>query len=325
MTPAWDIAGQLAWTGIAASTSYALFAIAFAIVLKVNQVWNFGQAGMMVVAYFAMYVAFQSWGLTPVLGVLFGIVVTIAAGLLIEWLGFRILRNRNASVLTFFIFTLVLSQFATYSAELIFGTDPKTLFPSIMSPIILVSPIAVSHWDLMALATTIAVLLALALFMRFSKDGQFLLAVADNSDLAEMYGISSARAYVISMAIAAVLVVVGMYLFGIRAAIYPATPLAQFLIFAVIATLLAGKGNVFGAGFAAVALGLLQSFSVLVMSSTWQILLIYIMIFVTIIVFPYGVVFPTTARIFRRVSAADPLNETTSSKDPTSNEGKTRA
>ena len=301
----WDIVGQLAWTGVATSTYYCLFAIAFALVLKVNRVWNFGQAGVMVVAYFAMYVAFRGWDLPPALGMLFSLAVTIAVSLAIEWFGFRVLRNRNSSVLTFFIFTIVLSQFAIYAAELIFGPDPKTLFASIMSPVFLVGPIVVSHWDLQAIVVTAALILALALFFRYTKDGQSLSAVADNPDLAEIYGISSARAYAITIVIAAVFVVVGMYLFGIRAALFPATPLNQFLIFAVIATLLAGIGNIFAAGVMAVALSLLQSFSILVISSTWQILLIYIVLFVTILVFPAGVALPGTSRKIRRAAADD--------------------
>jgi branched-chain amino acid transport system permease protein len=188
---------------------------------------------------------------------------------------------------------------------LIFGPDPKTLFASIMSPVFLVGPIVVSHWDLQALATTAVLLIVLAAFLRFTKDGQFLFAVADNPELAEIYGISSARAYAIAMVIAAIFVVAGMYLVGVRAAIFPATPLNQFLIFAVIATLLAGIGNVFAAAVAAVALSLLQSFSILVISSTWQILLIYIVLFITILLFPAGVILPGSSRKIQRAAASD--------------------
>jgi ABC-type spermidine/putrescine transport system permease subunit II len=55
----------------------------------------------------------------------------------------------------------------------------------------------------------------------------------------------------------------------------------------------------------AVALSLLQSFSILVISSTWQILLIYIVLFVTILVFPAGVALPGTSRKIRRAAADD--------------------
>ena len=290
MDLSWSLVGQLAWTGLATSTFYYLFAVAFALVLKVNRVWNFGQAGVMVFAYFAMYVALQRWSAPPIVAMGFGLAVTIAVSLALEWFGFSVLRGRKSSVLTYFIFTIAISQFAVYLGELTFGADPKTLYPSIMSPVMLVGPIAISYWDLRALAVTISLALALAAFLRFTKDGQFLSAVADNPELAEIYGIGLGRAYAISIVIAAILVVAGMYLVGTRLPMYPATPLNQFLVLAVIATILAGLGNVFAAGTAAIILGLIQTFSILVISSTWQILIVYALIFVTILLFPSGVV-----------------------------------
>ena len=58
----WGILGQLLWTGFAAATYYCLFAVAFSLVLKINKIWNFAQAGVMVFAYYSLLVAFQALG-----------------------------------------------------------------------------------------------------------------------------------------------------------------------------------------------------------------------------------------------------------------------
>ena len=260
----WDIAGQLAWTGIATSSYNVLFAVAFSLVLKVNRVWNFGQGAIMVFAYFSVYSALQFFEWPVPVALVFGAVVTIAVSLALERYSFRLLRDRDASVLTFFIFTIAFSQFAIYWAELAFGADPKTLFDTIVYPVILVGPVVVSYWDLEAFGIAISLIAALVVFLGTSKDGQFLLAVADNPELAQVYGVNLNRAYAISMTLAAILVVGGMYLVGTRAPIYPSSPMNQFLVLAVVATLLGGIGNIFAAGVAAVGLGLLQSFSILV-------------------------------------------------------------
>jgi branched-subunit amino acid ABC-type transport system permease component len=302
----WDIAGQLAWTGLAASTYYALFAIAFSLVLKVNQVWNFGQAGLMVLSYYVLYAAMRllEWPLWAAIAL--ALALTIAGAVAVEWLGFRILRRRRSSVLALFIFTIALSQCAIYLAELIIGADPKSLLPTIVSPVLLVGPIVVSHWDLQALAVTAVLIAGLAAFLRFTREGQFLLAVADNPELAEIYGISASRAYAVAMTIAAVLVVAGMYLAGTRLPMYPASPMNQFLVLAVVATILAGLGNVFAAGAVAIGIGLLQSFSIIVISSTWQIMLVYALIFVTILLFPKGIVLVRADRRVRRGESREP-------------------
>jgi branched-chain amino acid transport system permease protein len=299
-----ELAAQLAWTGLASSSYYCLFAVAFALVLKVSRVWNFGQAGLMVVAYFAMFVCLQRLKLPVAASLAVGFAATMAAALALERFGFRVLRQRNSSVLTYFIFTIAFSQCAIYVAELIFGTDPKTLFASIVWPVMLVGPVVVSHWDMIALTVTLALFAGLYVFVRKTREGKAMIAVSDEPDLAEMYGMSRDRAYGVAMLLAAVMMAAGMFLIGARAAMYPATPLNQFLIYAVIATILAGIGNIFRAALAAVGLALLQSFSVLFIASKWQILMLYVLIFVVIIVFPRGVTLNLRRRGPMREAAA---------------------
>jgi branched-chain amino acid transport system permease protein len=288
----WGILGQLLWTGFAAATYYCLFAVAFSLVLKVNKIWNFAQAGVMVFAYYSLLVAFRHWGLPLVPALVFGLLITLAVSLALERCAFMVFRDRNSSILTLFIFTIVFSEFSVYLMELVFGTEPQTLYPSLLWPVDLYAGIAISHWDLMAIAVTAVLMLLLYLFIHRTRYGRYLIAVADNENLAEIYGISRKRAYGVSISIAAVLITAGMYLFGTKAALFPSTPLQHLLIFAVIATILAGIGNIFLAGIAAVALSLIQAFSILVIASKWQALLAYILIFVVIIFFPRGFALP---------------------------------
>jgi branched-chain amino acid transport system permease protein len=289
------ILAQIFWTGLATSSYMVLFTIAFALVLKVMKLWNFAQAGMMAVAFYAMYAAVNKLGWPAAAAIALGLALTLAATLAFEVFGLRTLRARRSSSLLFFIFTLVCSEFAAYALTLAFGTEPVPLFPEILSPVRLVWQIAVSDWDLLAVGLTLALSIALALYLRLTRDGQFLVAVSDNADLAELYGISAKRAYLVAFAIATVFVCAGMYLYGSRTAVIPTAPL-QLMLFAVIATLLGGMGSVLGGALAAVGLSLLQSYSILVIPSQWQGLILYVFLFVTILFFPNGVRWSTSTR-----------------------------
>ena len=282
------VLAQIFWTGFATSSYMVLFTIAFALVLKVVKLWNFAQAGMMAIAFYAMYAAVNQFHWPGALAIVFGLAVTLAATLALEIFGFRTLRARRSSSLMFFIFTLVCSEFAAFTLTLIFGTEPAPLFPQIVSRVYILAEIAVTEWDLQAVSLTLALGIALALYFRLARDGQFMVAVADNAELAELYGIDAKRAYAVAFAIATVFVCAGMYFYGARTAVIPTSPL-QLLLFAVIATLLGGMGNVFGAAFAAVGLSLIQSYSVLVIPSQWQSLILYGFLFITILFFPRGV------------------------------------
>ena len=137
------------------------------------------------------------------------------------------------------------------------------------------------------MAITAILAIALTAWLRFSRNGQFLYAVADNGPLAELYGISANRAYLVAMVISAIFVSAGIYLYGTRASMIPTTPL-ELMLFAVIATILGGIGSIHGAALAAVFLSILQSASILVIPSAWQGSLTYFVLFVVILFFPTG-------------------------------------
>src|SRR5690606_19679090 len=109
-------------------------------------------------------------------------------------------------------------------------------------------------------------LLLLYIFLQRSKTGQHLVAVSTSSHLAELYGISSNRAYVVSILVASLFIWAGMYLFGMKLSVTPNTSL-ELMLFAVAANILGGIGNIFGAAFSALILSLIQGFSILVIPS----------------------------------------------------------
>jgi branched-subunit amino acid ABC-type transport system permease component len=118
-----------------------------------------------------------------------------------------------------------------------------------------------------------------------------MIAVSDNADLAEVYGISKQQSYALAMVIAATFVTAAMYLFGSKLAVYPELTL-HIMIFAVVSTILGGIGRIFPAAIAAVVISLLQQFSVLVVDSRWQPLIVFSILFIAIIFFPSGVRLP---------------------------------
>jgi len=285
------ILAQIFWTGLASASPHVLMTVGFALTLKVTGLWNFAQAGFMAVAFYTMYMALNWLGLPIAVAVLLAIGTTVAASLATEAYGLQVLRERQSGNLTFFIFTLILSEFLIYVITLIFGTEPQTLFKSILSPVQIIGGVAVSDWDMLGVGLMIGGMFALWLFMTFTRDGQFLTAVADNAKLAELYGISARRSYRVTAVIASLFIVASMYLIGSHGGIVPNTPL-ELVLSAVLGTLLGGIGRVFAAGAASIFLALIQSFSILFLASRWQNLLLYGFLFVAILLFPRGVRLP---------------------------------
>jgi len=196
-----------------------------------------------------------------------------------------------------FVFTFMVSEFVAYLAMLAFGTWPQTIFPTIFWPVTLVGNIAISAWDLPAIGATIVMLALLFSFMRFTRMGQFMVGVADNPDLAELYGVNKRQIFLVTVLMAGALVAVGMFLYGTRAQVLPQTGLS-LMLFAIAATIIGGIGNLAGAAIAAVILGVIQNSSILVIPSEWQGLLLYVFLFLAIVFFPNGLRMPRRRRRF---------------------------
>jgi branched-subunit amino acid ABC-type transport system permease component len=167
----------------------------------------------------------------------------------------------------------------------------------------LVGGIAVSAWDVPAVLSAIAACIGLFLYLRLTRSGQCMIAVADNPQLAELYGIERNTIYVHTMAIAGLLVGLGMFLFGTRAQVQPSTSI-ELMLFAVVASIAGGIGNLWGAALTAVVLGVIQNGSVLFLPSEWQGLLLYVFLFAAIIFFPSGIKLPARKlKVSRRATS----------------------
>ena len=286
---------QILWTSLATSTYYVLFAVAFALVLKVTRLFNFAQAAVMTIAFYTAFVVVQWLEWPAWAAFLIMMIVTLAVSYALERIGFEALRARGVSVMFVFVFTFMVSEFTAYVAALIFGTWPQTIFPTIFWPVTLVGNIAVSAWDLPAIASTMMALVAFFAFMRFSRTGQFMVGVADNPDLAALYGINKRQIFLVTMLISGALAALGMFLYGTRAQVLPQSGV-NLMLFAVAATIIGGIGNVAGAAIAAVILGIIQNASILFISSEWQGFLLYVFLFLAIVFFPNGLRLPQRRR-----------------------------
>ena len=300
LTP--TIIAQVLWTSLATSSYYVLFSLAFSLVLKINGAFNFAQAAMMTGAFYAAYTLVGIAHLPGWVGFGGAILASVVLALLTELLGFRLLRRRRAEQLFVFIFTLIVSEFVAFVAMLIFGSFPTTIFSSLVWPVTLVGPVAVSGWDIPALLSTAAAVACVFLLLRFTKIGQAMTAVSDNAELAELYGIKQARTFLAAMVVAALLVGLGMFLYGTRAQVQPNTSI-DLMIFAIAATIMGGIGNLAGTVVMSIVLGLIQNGSVLFMPSEWQGFLLYAFLFAAIVFLPNGIRLPERRRMSRRVSS----------------------
>lgn len=293
---------QILWTSIASAAFQVLLTLAFALVLRVTRIWNFAQPALMALAFYCGYLLQHSLGWSVLPSFVVAAAITVFAAVMLEWQAFRRLRERGAEPLLFFIFTLVFAQFCVFLFNLIFTSEPVYMSPQVSMDFLLIEPLIITSWDVSAIAITVAAALGLFIFLR-TRLGEHMLAVADNPELAEVFGVRNKIVYMMTLGVAGLLIAIATFVYAGKLAFYPDLG-PQLIIYSVAATILAGFGRVFGAGVAVIGISVLQQASVFFISSHWQPLIVYAVLFVAIVCFPKGIRWPAP-RLKR--AAGDPL------------------
>ena len=262
--------------GISLGSIYALIALGYTMVYGILQLINFAHSEVYMVGAFAAYYAAKWTGFTSHPGImslglalLVAMVVCSLLGVAIERFAYRPLRN--APKLNILITAIGVSLFLQYSAQIVFGADPK-VFPNIMEDDVLleISEIQFRTFDLTILSVAIFFMVVLQYVISHTKSGKAMRAVSTNHTVASLMGIDVNKVISLTFVVGSSLAGVGAVLVGMK---YPKIePLMGMLIGikAFVAAVLGGIGNLAGAVVGGLIMGLSEEMVVGYLSSTYR-------------------------------------------------------
>jgi branched-chain amino acid transport system permease protein len=253
---------------------YALIALGYTLVYGILFMINFAHGEVMMMGGFAGYFVLQAmtslgwtngsnWQsiLTIVVMMLAGMVVSVITAVLLERLAYRPLRT--APRLVPLISAIGASFFLQYSALIIFGALPHPYRkPAVINGIWKIGDtgIAITYTGIFIFITSIVLMVALQLIVRRTKMGRAMRSVAEDKDIATLMGVNVDQVIVFTFVLGAALAGAGGVMFGLHNTIMRFN--SGFLpgIKAFTAAVLGGIGNLPGAMFGALMLGLLEAF-----------------------------------------------------------------
>lgn len=258
---------QYLFSAITVGSIYAIVAIGFNIIYNATGIVNFAQGE------FVMLGAMIAHSLAPfmplAIAILIAVVATAAIGAGVEWLIIR--RLAGPSVLRMIIITVGLSIIIREAALHIWDEKVRALpfFTGNEISSVQVFGAYVSPQVFWVLGITTLVVVALQLFFKYSLAGQAMRACSSNSRAARLCGISTRNmttlAFVLSAAIGAL---GGCIVSPLTQTTYSmGTGLA---IKGFTVAILGGMGNSMGAVVGGLVLGLLETFSIIVLPSAYK-------------------------------------------------------
>ena len=154
-------------------------------------------------------------------------------------------------------------------------------------PDVAVGPVRIGPQQVENLGLAVAVLALVFLFLRFSRFGRAMRAVADNPDLARLKGIAPGRIAALALLLGAGLSGVGGVLLGFDTSIDPLTG-TRVLLSVFASAVLGGLGSIPGAVLGALALGVAQELALLVVPATYSTAIGFVAILLMLSLRPRG-------------------------------------
>ena len=241
--------------GLASGGIYASLALAVVLIYRTTRVVNFAQGEM------AMFTTFVAWTLMD-RGIAFwpAFVLTLAiafvGGVAIERVVIRPVEG--APVLTVVIVTIGLALLLNGLASALWGSEVKSFESAFSTRAIDVGGVAVSVQDIGVIAVSIALVLVLGLFFRFTKLGLALRAAAVNPDESRLVGIRVGWMLALGWGLAAMLGAVAGMLVAPTVFLEP-NMMRAILLYAFAAAVLGGMDSPVGAVVGGLAFGVIQN------------------------------------------------------------------
>jgi branched-chain amino acid transport system permease protein len=243
--------------GIILGSMYALIAIGFSLIYGIVRLINFAHGDIVTIGAFAMLASVAAIGAPFPVSILVVLVVGAGVGVLIERVAFRPMRG--APQVTGFIASLAVAIIIENVGIMTLSAQPRNfIVPAYLSTFIRLGSLQVRAIDLTIVLLAIALMTALAAFVRFTKAGMAMRATAENYEVARLMGINIDRMIMLAFAIGSALAAIAGLMWGSKySQISPLMGLIPGLK-AFVAAVIGGVGSISGAMLGGYVLGLAE-------------------------------------------------------------------
>jgi branched-chain amino acid transport system permease protein len=278
---------------------YALIALGYSMVYGILMLFNFAHGDIFMVGAYIGFgvatgvtalasfgaIALPNW-LILVLTIIISMFLTSFVGMLVERLGYRPLREapRASAAITGLMIGIILE-----TGNLALLGAKRVRFPSLIkSTTYNIGGVYVTNKKIMIVAVSLMLMLALHQFVRRTKYGMAMRAMAFDYVVVPLMGVSINTIAAMTFAIGSALAAAAGILFGVA---YPVLDPYMGIVFgwkAFVAAILGGRGSVLGACMAGFLLGFIEIFVAMIFPSTLRDFIAYSIILLILTFRPHG-------------------------------------
>ena len=279
---------QLLINGLIAGAIYALVASGFSLIYSTCKFVHLAHGSTIAFSAYFLYFLFSIFDVNFWLSIILTIIFASFFGYLINIIVYRELRRKKASSTILLIASFALLIFFESMILMLFGADVKMIGYIKIAEGLQIFGAIITPLQVIIIAVSLLLLVLLFLFMKKTKIGKAMRAVADNKDVAEIVGISSEKIYSWAFIVGSAIAGVAGILIGLETNLMPTMGTA-LIIKGFAAAIIGGIGSVPGAILGSFLLGLAENFGIWYLPSGYKDAIAFVILFIFLLFLPQGI------------------------------------
>lgn len=247
---------QVLISGLMLGGIYALISMGLTMVFGVVRVINFAHGEFLMLAMYLVYWLNAIFGMDPYVSVIITVPVFFFFGVLVQRVLIQPIQNSPATIKIFS--TLGLGFIISNLALMLWAADYRTVKVDYSTAIININTLSISVPRLVAFCTALVVAILMFAFLNKTDIGKQIRAVSQNRTAALLMGINYKKIYMLAFGIGSALVGLAGSLLMPMYYVFP-TIGALFSLVAFVVVVLGGLGNMYGAFFGGLIIGLIEA------------------------------------------------------------------
>ena len=244
-------------SGLSMGSTYAMIALGYTMVYGIAKMLNFAHGDIIMVGGYMIFVTMAAIG-NPILGLVAAVIFCMLLGVTIEKIAYKPLRG--ASPLAVLITAIGMSYLLQSTAQMIFGSAPKMVIVADFGNLQL-GELKIPIYTLITLGCSLIIMVALSLFIKYTKVGRAMIAVSEDRGAAQLMGINVNGIITITFAIGSALAAFAGFFMLMKSPSLSNTLGAMPGIKAFTAAVIGGIGSIPGAMVGGVLMGVVEAFS----------------------------------------------------------------
>jgi branched-chain amino acid transport system permease protein len=278
---------QLIINGLVVGFSSGLVAVSFGLIYRTAGFFHFAHGAVYTAAAYLLFLLSTSLYFPVAIGVILAVVGGACLGGMTDIFVYRPIRRRGSNNIILLLSSLGLMIVIQNIISLFWGDTTRRLRSSNIYEGLNIGGARITRIQLMTILVSITLSLALWSWLRWTRLGKHMRAVANDKELSVIIGIDSEKittiAFIVGSAVAAVAAILSGYDTDL-------TPMMGFraILIGVVAAVIGGIGSIPGALCGGLLIGLTQTITAWWLPTQWQESLVFVILIIFLLVRPHG-------------------------------------